>query len=93
MSFWPEKRDNRRHSTTSFNEKVVVEETRVIKCYKFYHFAIRRRLNLVNEDNSSYFFCKKSEMKLSGVSFFACVNTLNQILYVAVILVLESKVL
>ena len=32
-------------------------------------------------------------MKLSGVSFFACVNTLNQILYVAVILVLESKVL
>ena len=33
--------------TTSFNEKVVVAETGVIKCYKFYHFAIRRGLKLL----------------------------------------------
>ena len=33
------KRDSRRHSTTSFRENVLVTE-QVVKCYKFYHFAI-----------------------------------------------------
>ena len=39
------KRGSHRHSTTSFSENVVVTETSN-QCKTFYHFAIRRRLNL-----------------------------------------------
>ena len=38
-------RDSRRHSTTSFRENILVTE-QVVKCYKFYDFAIGLGLNL-----------------------------------------------
>ena len=41
------RRDSRRHSTTSFSESVVVAETRSFNLQQFYHFAIGRRLNLL----------------------------------------------
>ena len=41
------KPDSRRYSTTSFSESVVVAETRGFNLWHFYHFAIGRRLNLL----------------------------------------------
>ena len=41
------RRDSRRHSTTSFSESVVVAETRSFNLQQFYHFAIGKRLNLL----------------------------------------------
>ena len=43
------KRDIHRHSTTGFIRKnvVVTEISNVIKCKKFYYFAMGRRLNFL----------------------------------------------
>ena len=67
----------------------------IVKCKKFYHFAIRRGLNLLN-NHTNFFGRNLSKLKLSGVFFFFFENVRKNFklnLVLLLIPVLKSKVL
>ena len=65
------KRDSRRHSTTGFNENVVVAGTTELSNVRSFIILLSGEgLTFFSINNRTNFLMKKCEMKLSGVSFF-----------------------